>query len=38
MKAGKEVFIAKEIPPEYLEENEKQPTREEIDQYERKED
>ncbi len=33
MRAGKEVYISKEIAPEYLSKNEEQPTQEEIDEY-----
>ncbi|MFO7991466.1 MAG: RNA 2'-phosphotransferase [Thermoplasmata archaeon] len=33
MKAGKEVYITKEIQPEYLSKNEEQPTLEEIESY-----
>lgn len=33
MKAGKEVYIAKEIPPDYLNKYEKQPTDEDIEEY-----
>ncbi len=32
MKAGKEVYISKEIEPEYLKKHEKQPTKEEIEE------
>lgn len=38
MRAGKDVLISKEIPPEYLEENEEQPSEEEIAKYSRDDD
>ncbi|MEF8835562.1 MAG: RNA 2'-phosphotransferase [Candidatus Thermoplasmatota archaeon] len=37
MKAGKEVFIAEEIKAEYLEEHEKQPSEEEIEEFQENE-
>lgn len=38
MRAGKGVYIAEKIDPEYLEKNEEQPTEEELEEYKQEED